>query len=56
MQKLGMFELEAITAGATDTQVTVLGAVMCAGATFWPLGTIMFGPSCAALLYHAATN
>jgi hypothetical protein len=54
MTKLGMLEMEATQAGLDGT--TVLGAVMCAGATFWPLGTIMFGPSCAALLYTAATT
>jgi hypothetical protein len=44
MLKLESFQLEAISAGADKDPVTVIGAIACAGAMFWPIGTAIFGP------------
>lgn len=41
-----------VVAGADP--VTVIGAISCAGAMFWPIGTAIFGPTCGGMILAAA--
>ena len=39
-----------IIAGDEETIITVIGAVSCAGAMMWPIGTAIFGPTCGGMI------
>lgn len=36
--------------------ITVIGAVSCAGAMFWPIGTAIFGPTCGGMILAATLD
>ena len=46
---------QAMVVGGSDA-VTVIGAVSCAGAMFWPIGTAIFGPTCGGMILAAALD
>lgn len=53
MKSLTLEQQAQITGGDA---ITVIGAISCAGAMFWPIGTAMFGPTCGGMIIAAATQ
>jgi hypothetical protein len=54
MKSIKIGELCNLQGGACTNGQSFLGGAMCAGTLVWPLGTIIFGPSCAALVVYCS--
>lgn len=56
MKLLSIEQQAQLTGGDDCDVVTVAGAISCAGAMFWPIGTAIFGPSCAGMIIVSAID